>query len=106
MSWKIIDIVKNTNDDVQVSVDFDVAGVKKTDALIIVPGDHTMTDEQFFDHVIDACQRANPEAVKDQSTKDAEKAAKKADKISNADDSVTASATGIYKLKNLKDTDV
>ncbi len=106
MSWQITEIVKNTDNDIEVSVDFDVAGVKKADALIVLRGDHGKSDEEFFNHVVGECQRADSESIKDQSTKDADKATKEAAKSTSADDTVTESNTGTFKLKNLKDTDV
>jgi len=108
MSWKIKDFtVDPDTSELLVDVDFDVSGVKKADAIIKYPADHGLSQENFYNQVVEDLNVANPEAVKDKATKDAEKAAKKAAEKTESDSFAAANDSDPnFKLKNLKDTDV
>lgn len=106
MSWKIKDHIVNDNDNIEVQVEFDVLGVKKSDITLSYAGDHGMTEEVLYNDVVSQLQGADTEQIKDQATKDAEKQARKDTKKSTADSSVATQEAGSFKLKNLKDTDV
>ena len=103
MSWKIVDVtVDPVTMDINVAADFDVSGVVKASAILKYQGDHGLSQQAFNELVQADLDRANPEAIKDQATKDSETAAAKTALQTEADDFVAANMIdGTYKLKDL-----
>jgi len=108
MSWKIKDlVVDSSSGDIYVITEFDVAGVKKSESTRVYPSNHGMTQEEFYNEVVERLNSSNSELIKDDATRAAEKEAKKAAEKTASDAFVAANGTDSdYKLKNLKDTDV